>query len=190
MDRPATANPATARDIILEIVRNMREGLEPLHYSTLPPAIFHVYLHPDDMERLRGILPRIVDEARRALDAELETLNRASLGERLKLARRAEPKDRRRRKAAGRSAFWRTPTKTWQPGDIAISFGTGAAGQGRTRRGLDDQADRHAPDGRRGVRPNRATMPRLPERRGRRRCQRARSPSSSTRTARATRPTA
>lgn len=70
----------------------MREGLEPLHYSTLPPAIFHVYLHPDDMERLRPILPRIIDEARRALDAELETLNRASLTERLKLSRRADPK--------------------------------------------------------------------------------------------------
>src|SRR5437762_12651236 len=82
MDRPAAANPATARDIILEIVRNMREGLEPLHYSTLPPSVFHVYLHAADMERLRGILPRIVGEARRALDAELETLNRASLGER------------------------------------------------------------------------------------------------------------
>jgi hypothetical protein len=92
MDRPATAHPATAREIILEIVRNMREGLEPLHYSTLPPAIFHVYLHPDDMERLRPILPRIVDEARRALDAELETLNRASISERLKLSRRADPK--------------------------------------------------------------------------------------------------
>ena len=92
MDRPATSNPATAREIIHEILRNMREGLEPLHYSTLPPAIFHVYLHPDDVERLRGILPRIVDEARRALDAELETLNKASLGERLKIAKRAEPK--------------------------------------------------------------------------------------------------
>ena len=92
MDRPATAHPATAREIILEIVRNMREGLEPLHYSTLPPAIFHVYLHPDDMERLRPILPRIIDEARRALDAELETLNRASIAERLKIARRADPK--------------------------------------------------------------------------------------------------
>ena len=92
MDRPATASPATAREIILEIVRNMREGLEPLHYSTLPPAIFHVYLHPDDMDRLRGILPRIVDEAQRALDAELESLNRASLAEKLKLARRNLPK--------------------------------------------------------------------------------------------------
>jgi hypothetical protein len=91
MDRPA-ANPATARDVILEIVRNMKEGLEPLHYSTLPPAIYHVYLHPDDMERLRAIVPRIVDEARRALDAEVESMNRASLVERLKLARRGEPK--------------------------------------------------------------------------------------------------
>jgi pSer/pThr/pTyr-binding forkhead associated (FHA) protein len=92
MDRPATATSATAREIILEIVRNMREGLEPLHYSTLPPAVFHVYLHPDDMERLRGIAPRIVDEARRALDAEVEALNKASLGERLKLTRRSDPK--------------------------------------------------------------------------------------------------
>src|SRR5258707_8290400 len=92
MDRPATATPATAREIILEIVRNMREGLEPLHYSTLAPAVYHVYLHASDMDRLRGIMPRIVDEARRALDAELERLNRASIAERLKLARRGEPK--------------------------------------------------------------------------------------------------
>jgi hypothetical protein len=73
-------------------VRNMKEGLEPLHYSTLPPAIYHVYLHPDDMERLRAIVPRIVDEARRALDAEVESLNRAPLAERLKLSRRSERK--------------------------------------------------------------------------------------------------
>jgi len=92
MDRPGSATSATARDIILEIVRNMREGLEPLHYSTLPPAIYHAYLHPDDMERLRGIVPRIVEEARRALDAELESLNRGGLAERLKIGRRNEPK--------------------------------------------------------------------------------------------------
>ncbi|MDR3702591.1 MAG: FHA domain-containing protein, partial [Candidatus Sulfopaludibacter sp.] len=69
-----------------------REGLEPLHYSTLAPAMYHVYLQSDDMERLRGIVPRIVEEARRALDEELERLNKASLGERLKVARRSEPK--------------------------------------------------------------------------------------------------
>jgi len=91
MDRP-TATSATARDVIIEVVRNMREGLEPLHYSTLPPAIFHVYLHPEDMDRLRGIVPRIIDEAKRALDAERESLNRGGLAERFKLARRTEPK--------------------------------------------------------------------------------------------------
>src|SRR5262245_24439778 len=85
MDRPVQVHPATAREIIVEIVRNMREGLEPLHYSTLAPSVYHVYLHHDDMERLRGIVPRIVEEARRALDAELDALNRASIGERLKL---------------------------------------------------------------------------------------------------------
>jgi hypothetical protein len=92
MDRPVSSSAATARDVIQEIVRNMREGLEPLHFSVLPPAVYHVYLHPEDMERLRGIVPRILDEARRALDAEVDRLNRASLAERLKLARRNEPK--------------------------------------------------------------------------------------------------
>jgi len=92
MDRPATPTSATARDVILEIVRNMKEGLEPLHYSTLAPAVYHVYLHPDDMERLRAIVPRIVEEARRALDAEVEALNGPSIVERLKLAKRAVPK--------------------------------------------------------------------------------------------------
>jgi hypothetical protein len=92
MDRPATPTSATARDVILEIVRNMKEELEPLHYSVLPPAVYHVYLHPDDMERLRAIVPRIVEEARRALDAEVEALNGPSIIERLKLARRAAPK--------------------------------------------------------------------------------------------------
>src|ERR1039458_7034785 len=91
MDRPATPSSATARDVILEIVRNMKEGLEPLHYSVLPPAVYHVYLHPDDMERLRAIVPRIVEEARRALDAEVEALNGPSIVERLKLAKRAAP---------------------------------------------------------------------------------------------------
>ncbi len=88
----AAATSATARDIIREILRNMREGLEPLHYSTLPPAVYHVYLHPGDMERLRAIVPRIIVEARRALDAEMESLNKASVAERLKIAKREAPK--------------------------------------------------------------------------------------------------
>lgn len=92
MSTPAVRRPATARDIILEVVRNMREGLEPLHYTTLPPAIYHVYLHPEDFERLRGIFPRMLEETRQALDDEMAELNRASLGERLKLARKPASK--------------------------------------------------------------------------------------------------
>jgi len=88
MSTPAGGHPATAREIIQEILRNMREGLEPMHFTTLPPAIFHVYLYPDDFERLRGIFPRMRDETRRALDAEVAEMNRASLGERLKLSRK------------------------------------------------------------------------------------------------------
>jgi hypothetical protein len=89
---PAAPTHATARDVILEIVRNMRDGLEPLHYSTLAPAIYNVYLHAADLDRLRGILSRILEEARQALDAEVVSLNRASLGERLKLTRRRDPR--------------------------------------------------------------------------------------------------
>ena len=92
MSTPAVRRPATARDIIREIVRNMREGLEPLHFTTLPPAIYHVYLHSEDFERLRGIFPRMQEETRQALDAEIAELNRASLGERLKLARKPASK--------------------------------------------------------------------------------------------------
>lgn len=69
----------------------MREGLEPLQYSTLCPSVYRVYLHPDDLARLRGIAPRIVDEARRALDEEVAHLNRESLAQKLRLASKSEP---------------------------------------------------------------------------------------------------
>jgi hypothetical protein len=119
MDQPATAHPATAREIIQEIVRNMREGLEPLHYSVLPPSVYHVYLHTDDLDRLRAIVPRIVEEARRALDAEVEKLNQASLAEKLKISRRHDPK------IAVPDGGWQVQLlentdDDVQPGDIAI----------------------------------------------------------------------
>ena len=120
MSTPAVRRPATARDIILEVVRNMREGLEPLHYTTLPPAIYHVYLHSEDFERLRGIFPRMLEETRQALDAEIAELNRASLGERLKLARKPAAKvvapD-----GGWRIQFFENTDDDVEPGDIVIS---------------------------------------------------------------------
>ena len=66
----------TGQDIISEIVRNMLEGREPLQYTTLVPSLYHIYLHPDDYQRLEGIIPRIIDEAKRALTEELERMKK------------------------------------------------------------------------------------------------------------------
>lgn len=135
MDHPATGSPATARDVILEIVRNMREGLEPLHYSTLPPAVYHVYLHTEDLERLRPILPRIEEEARRALDDAMAELNRASIVEKLKLARRNDPRIEAP-EGGWQIRFFENTDDGTEPGDLVIyselalpskpEFGTGS----------------------------------------------------------------
>jgi len=119
MSTPAAGRPATAREIILEIIRNMREGLEPLHYTTLAPALYHVYLHPDDHERLRAIFPRMREETLKALDGELAELNRASLGERLKLARKPAPKVEAP-EGGWRVEFFENTDEDAQPGDIVI----------------------------------------------------------------------
>lgn len=66
----------TGKDIILDIVENMRAYREELLYSSVVPSSFEVHLHPDDYARLEGIFPAIAAEARRALDEELVRQNR------------------------------------------------------------------------------------------------------------------
>jgi hypothetical protein len=66
---------ATGKDIILEIVRAMRGNVEPLMFSTVAPTRFFVYLHPADHQRLEGIIPLLVEQARRALDEEVRKWN-------------------------------------------------------------------------------------------------------------------
>jgi hypothetical protein len=90
MTRPAST-PASAREIISEIVRNMREGLEPLRYTVLAPAVYRIYLHPDDLARLRPIVPRIVEEARQALTDEIDGMNRIPLSRKLRLSQSPRP---------------------------------------------------------------------------------------------------
>jgi FHA domain len=65
----------TGKRIILEIVREMREGLHPLLYSRVAPGLYCVYLHPEDFSRLEGLVPRVRAEAQRALAEELRRLN-------------------------------------------------------------------------------------------------------------------
>jgi hypothetical protein len=66
---------ATGKAVILEIVRAMRTNLEPLLFTTVAPSRFFVYLHPADHQRLEGIIPLIVEQAKRALDEEVHTWN-------------------------------------------------------------------------------------------------------------------
>lgn len=70
------AERATGKDIILDIVENMRAYQEELLYSSVAPTAFEVHLHPDDYDRLEGIFPAIAVETRRALDEELARQNR------------------------------------------------------------------------------------------------------------------
>jgi len=50
-------------------------NLYPLPFTTLPPAIFYVYLHPDDFDRIEGIVPRLVAELQQALSDEVGKIN-------------------------------------------------------------------------------------------------------------------
>ena len=54
-----------------ELLMNMYQ----LPFTTLPPTIFHVYLHPDDYDRIEGIVPRIVAELQKALTEEVKKIN-------------------------------------------------------------------------------------------------------------------
>src|SRR5919107_1541059 len=53
----------------------LRLNLYPLPYTTLPPAIFHVYLHPADFDRIEGIVPRLTAELQQALSDEIRKIN-------------------------------------------------------------------------------------------------------------------
>jgi FHA domain len=68
----------TGRDIILGLIENLQQNQEPLLYSTISPGLYDVYLHPDDYERLEGILSTIADEAKQALDKAIHEMERAA----------------------------------------------------------------------------------------------------------------
>src|ERR1044071_3275246 len=67
----------TAREIIETIIEAMHAGIEPLAYTALAPSIYQVHLCTEDHERLCGIFPRIIDEAKKKLNEELTSLNAA-----------------------------------------------------------------------------------------------------------------
>lgn len=115
----------TARDVIVELARNMVEGLEPLEYTTLAPNHFEVYLHQQDYQALEPLFPEIRREAALKLDDEVKRLNehrqQAAPALLAWLRPRTEP-DRpvERRGDAWSIKFHVDPEPTAQPGDVTV----------------------------------------------------------------------
>ncbi len=64
-------------DLIGEVLRNMEEGLFRIRRKTLVPAIYRIYLNPEDYEPFRDIVPFIAGEIRTVLDEKLASWNRS-----------------------------------------------------------------------------------------------------------------
>jgi len=112
---------ARGRDVIDQILENMRSQTEELRYSCVVASAYNVHLHPVDFARLEGLVPQIVSQARRALDEELARLNRA-----LPLESRVRELIRQPRRPYERaSADWvirilADPNEELTPGDILV----------------------------------------------------------------------
>jgi hypothetical protein len=62
-------------DLIGEVLRNMEEGVFRIRRKTLVPAIYRIYLHPEDYEPFRNVAPFVAGEIRAALDERLAQWN-------------------------------------------------------------------------------------------------------------------
>ena len=70
----------TGRRIIEHLLLAMeKEYRHPLYYSELVAGLYEIYLRPEDYERLENLFPRIREEARKALDEKLKSLNAPGL---------------------------------------------------------------------------------------------------------------
>ena len=73
----------TVSDIITEILRNMREGVEEMYSRVLVPSVYQVFLQEADFQRLKPITARLVSDARIALADALANLNHHRLVDRV-----------------------------------------------------------------------------------------------------------
>jgi FHA domain-containing protein len=109
------------RDIIAQVIENMRSQGEELRYSTIVPAAYDVYLHPADFQRLESLAGVIADQARRALDEELDKINRATQIEaRVREALRRPRLPHERAGSAWEIRLISDPNDELVPGDILV----------------------------------------------------------------------
>src|SRR5262252_3677774 len=73
-----TSKPPSGRRILEAVRDELVNNLYELPSATLPPTIFHVYLHPSDFEVVEGIVTRIAADVGGVLTRHVERLNRES----------------------------------------------------------------------------------------------------------------
>ena len=76
----ATVTAPSGRRIWQAVRDEWRLNLYPLPFTTIAPAVYHVYLHPEDFATIEGITPTLVEQIRTALSREVDRTNRAGAG--------------------------------------------------------------------------------------------------------------
>jgi hypothetical protein len=111
--------------VILAVVENMRQSLEPLVTETVAPSLYRVYLHGEDYEHLRSLFGKIENEAKKVLDQEMERLNRDSVPMLQRLLRRKDGGTEKPMRYVSAESGWyvrfqEDPNGTLSPGDIEV----------------------------------------------------------------------
>ena len=68
------------RDIVEEILYNSQQGQFEFSERVIVPAVYHIYLHPEDLDRLKPVERVIREECKSGLNKRLRQLNRKRFG--------------------------------------------------------------------------------------------------------------
>lgn len=67
-------------DIVEEILHNSEQGQFEFPERVIVPAVYHIYLHPEDIDRLKPVDAVIREECKNGLNKRLRHLNRKRFG--------------------------------------------------------------------------------------------------------------
>ena len=67
-------------DIVEEILYNSEQGQFGFPERVIVPAVYHIYLHPEDLDRLKPVEAVILEECKSSLNKRLRHLNRKRFG--------------------------------------------------------------------------------------------------------------
>jgi FHA domain len=75
-----SAESLQGTDIVEEILYNSERGQFEFPERVIVPAVYHIYLHPEDLDRLKPVERVIKEECKNALNKRLRHLNRKRFG--------------------------------------------------------------------------------------------------------------